>query len=134
MRKLIAILALSASLAFAAPSSVVVQSGDTLGSIAARNGVSVQALLKANNLNATSTLKIGQVLKIPVGSSSQKTGSITVQSGDTLGSIANRYGVSVATLPALRRRSRGSSCRSSRHSSPRAVRRQNIRWRYHRRR
>jgi LysM repeat protein len=101
MRKLIAILALSASLAFAAPSSVVVQSGDTLGSIAARNGVSIQALLKANNLTATSTLKIGQVLNIPGGSSSQKTGSITVQSGDTLGSIANRYGVSVATLRSM---------------------------------
>ncbi len=101
MRKLIATFVLSASLAFAAPSNVVVQSGDTLGSIAARNGVSVQALLKANNLNATSTLKIGQVLKIPGGSSNQKTGSITVQSGDTLGSIANRYGVSVATLKAI---------------------------------
>jgi LysM repeat protein len=101
MRKLIAILALSASLALAAPNSVVVQSGDTIGSIAARNGVSVQALLKANNLSATSTLKIGQVIKIPGGLSSQKTGSITVQSGDTLGSIANRYGVSVATLKSI---------------------------------
>jgi LysM repeat protein len=100
MRKLIAILVLSASLALAAPSSVVVQSGDTLGSIAARNGVSVQALLKANGLSATNTLKIGQVLKIP-GSGNQKTGSITVQSGDTLGSIANRYGISVATLKAI---------------------------------
>jgi LysM repeat protein len=101
MRKLISILVLSASLALAAPSSVVVQSGDTLGSIAARNGVSVQALLKANNLSATSTLKIGQVLKIPGGSSSQKTGNITVQSGDTLGSIANRYGISVSQLKAI---------------------------------
>ncbi len=101
MRKLMAILALSASLSLAAPSSVVVQSGDTLSSIAARNGVSVQALLKANNLSANSTLKIGQVLKIPGGSISQKTGSITVQSGDTLGSIANRYGVSVATLKSI---------------------------------
>jgi LysM repeat protein len=100
MRKLFSILVLSVSLALAAPSSVVVQSGDTLGSIAARNGVSVQALLKANNLNASSTLKIGQVLKIP-GSSSQKTGSITVQSGDTLGSIAKRYGISVNTLKAI---------------------------------
>jgi LysM repeat protein len=101
MRKLIAILALSASLALAAPSSVVVQSGDTIGSIAARNGVSIQALLKANNLSATSTLKIGQVINIPGGSNSQKTGSITVQSGDTLGSIANRYGVSVSTLKSI---------------------------------
>ncbi len=101
MRKLISLLVLSASLALAAPSNVVVQSGDTLGSIAARNGVSVQALLKANNLSATSTLKIGQVLKIPGGSSNQKTGSITVQSGDTLGSIANRYGISVNTLKSI---------------------------------
>ncbi len=101
MRKLMAILALSVSLALAAPGSVVVQSGDTLGGIAARNGVSVQALLKANGLTATSTLKIGQVLKLPGGSSQQKTASITVQSGDTLGSIAKRYGVSVATLRSI---------------------------------
>ncbi len=101
MRKLFSILVLSASLALAAPSSVVVQSGDTLGSIAARNGVSLQALLKTNGLNATSRLKIGQVLKIPNSSSSQKSASITVQSGDTLGSIAKRYGVSVASLKAI---------------------------------
>ena len=100
MRKLVSIFLFSASLALAAPSTTVVQSGDTLGSIAARNGVSVGALLKANGLSATSTLKIGQVLKLPGGSSSQKTAGITVQSGDTLGSIAKRYGVSVATLRA----------------------------------
>ncbi len=42
-----------------------VQSGDTLSSIAARFGVSVQALINANNIADPNSLSIGQVLIIP---------------------------------------------------------------------
>ena len=41
-----------------------VKSGETLGSIASRYGVGVNALKKANNLNSN-LIRIGQVLKIP---------------------------------------------------------------------
>jgi stage VI sporulation protein D len=42
-----------------------VQSGDTLSSIAARFGVSVQALINANGITDPNSLSIGQVLVIP---------------------------------------------------------------------
>lgn len=44
----------------------VVQFGDTLGDIALRYGISVQALMEANNRTDANTLAVGQVLTIPV--------------------------------------------------------------------
>jgi LysM repeat protein len=46
-----------------------VQSGDTLGKIARKHGVSVQSLAAANNLSTQKMLKVGQVLTVPGGSS-----------------------------------------------------------------
>jgi LysM repeat protein len=46
------------------PRTYVVVSGDTLGSIAARFGTSVQALKNANGLSGD-IINIGQVLVIP---------------------------------------------------------------------
>ena len=43
----------------------IVQSGDTLGSIAARFGVTVDAILRANNLSSANYLYLGQSLIIP---------------------------------------------------------------------
>jgi len=43
-----------------------VESGDTLGAIAARFGVSVQAIIEANDLSDPDRLESGQVLMIPV--------------------------------------------------------------------
>lgn len=51
----------------AASSEYEVVRGDTLGRIARRNGVSLQDLMEANNLNARSILRPGQVLQIPGG-------------------------------------------------------------------
>ncbi len=42
-----------------------VQAGDTLGSIAQRYGVSLEALLQANGLNESSVIPVGLVLNIP---------------------------------------------------------------------
>jgi LysM repeat protein len=42
-----------------------VRRGDTLWSIARRNGVSVEALQAANGMRATSRIDPGQTLKIP---------------------------------------------------------------------
>lgn len=42
-----------------------VQSGDTLGNIAQKYGISLEALMQANGLNESSVLMVGTVLKIP---------------------------------------------------------------------
>jgi murein DD-endopeptidase MepM/ murein hydrolase activator NlpD len=98
-----------------------VKSGDTLGSIARRYGTTVGELCRLNGLKTTSMLRIGQSLRCGVSrstnvkpvyaapdqpavslASSADTGSSLVyhriQSGDTLGSIAKRYGTTVSKL------------------------------------
>ncbi|HAS24092.1 N-acetylmuramoyl-L-alanine amidase [Vibrio splendidus] len=82
-----------------------VSRGESLSVIASKYGTSTQTLMKFNNLKSSS-LAIGQVLKIPSsasGSSSSsavktKTITHTVKSGEYLGKIASRYKVSVADI------------------------------------
>ncbi|MDN4612067.1 lytic transglycosylase domain-containing protein [Arthrobacter burdickii] len=98
-----------------AVSTYTVKAGDTLGAIAARNGVSLQSLLTANNLSLTSTIYPGQTLKL-TAVTTQPTppkatqpapapapASYTVKAGDTLGAIASRNGVSLSALLAANR-------------------------------
>ncbi len=75
-----------------------VKAGDTLYSIAKRYGVTVTALVRANNIS-NNLIKIGQVLIIP-GTTSPPTTTVTytVKAGDTLYSIATKYGVTVTAL------------------------------------
>ncbi|MEZ9322893.1 N-acetylmuramoyl-L-alanine amidase [Vibrio sp. 10N.286.51.E5] len=82
-----------------------VSRGEYLSVIASKYGTSTQTLMKFNNLKSSS-LAIGQVLKIPgsastsSSSSAVKTKTIThtVKSGEYLGKIASRYKVSVADI------------------------------------
>lgn len=66
-----------------------VKSGDTLWKIAQLTGVSVQALIQANNLTNPDQLSIGQVLKIPAA------GQGTTDTTGTTGSTAGRQDVAV---------------------------------------
>jgi membrane-bound lytic murein transglycosylase D len=85
-----------------------VERGDTLSTIAARHGVSVNALAAANGLTLRSTIRVGQRLTIPgQGDSSdagQRAGSSNgarqhrVRSGETLWGLSQRYGTSVSKL------------------------------------
>ncbi|WP_344190166.1 LysM peptidoglycan-binding domain-containing protein [Pedococcus aerophilus] len=94
-----------------ARSTYVVRSGDTLGGIAARKGVSLASLLKTNGLSARSVLQIGQKVRIPgagAASASRPSSSgglsttrYTVRSGDTLSGIATRTRTPLATLYSL---------------------------------
>ncbi len=88
-----------------------VQAGDTIGGIAARAGLSTNAVVEANNLVSPYVIWEGQTLTIPNWSkktsranrsfSSEKTldaGVYVVRPGDTVIGIAGRAGVSVRSF------------------------------------
>ena len=92
------------------PAAHTVVRGDTVSGIAGRYGLSTSAVLKLNNLKATSVIYPGQRLKLtgaattaakkaatvaPAGTSSR---TYTVKSGDTLGGIAARHGVKLSQV------------------------------------
>ena len=75
-----------------------VKSGDTLWSIAKKYNITVNELKELNNLTSNS-LKIGQILKIGDQQSEPILGNTyIVKRGDSLYSIANKYGVTVDQL------------------------------------
>jgi LysM repeat protein len=85
----------------------VVQSGDTLGGIAAAHGVSVDAIMQANSLSDPNYIYEGQELTIPgsggnvpVVAAQVNAGSrtYTVVAGDTLYGIAGRFGTTVDAI------------------------------------
>jgi LysM repeat protein len=79
----------------------VVAAGETLGVIANRYKATVAAIAKANNLKNPNLIRIGQKLTIPSGGSGSGGSSTSfhiVKAGETLGSIAAKYGLSVSQL------------------------------------
>jgi N-acetylmuramoyl-L-alanine amidase len=87
-------------------STYVVHPGDTLSAIAMRHGTSVSALAEANHLADPDLIRIGQLLTIPDSklgtpgyiSSAEDGETYTVVHGDTLISIARRYGLDLTAL------------------------------------
>lgn len=71
----------------------VVQTGDTLDSIAREYGVPVSRIVTQNELDPNANLAVGQTLVITFPSE-----TYTVEQGDTLESIAQKYGISVNQL------------------------------------
>lgn len=98
------------SVSAAGPQWVVVNWGDTLYSISVRYGTTVGALVQANHLPNASFVYAGQRLIIPAGGyaapaagqgtapNTSTSSYYTVRAGDTLYSIATRYGTTVAAL------------------------------------
>ena len=95
----------------AAGGTYTVQAGDTLGSIAARYGTTAAALAAANHIADANLIYVGQVLTVggaPAAAAPAAVatpapsggGTYTVRAGDTLGSIAARYGTTAAALAA----------------------------------
>jgi LysM repeat protein len=88
----------------------VVQPGDTLSEIAARQGISVAQLAANNGLDPNGVLLAGSTLQLSgsssgesgtaSGASSSAGGAYLVQPGDTLTAIAARAGTSVGQLAA----------------------------------
>jgi len=82
----------------------VVRSGDALAALAAAYGTSVDAIKKANGLK-TWRIRPGQVLRIPYQAKNEDGPRLppgvrryVVQKGDTLETIAKRYGLTVLEL------------------------------------
>ena len=81
--------------------SYVVRPGDSLSQIAARTGVSVTRLKRANGL-VRDRIFTGQKLRLPAaGGSEPKPTRHTVHRGETLSEIALAYGVELASLRRL---------------------------------
>lgn len=72
-----------------------VKSGDTLYSIANKYGITLKELKAINNLT-NDNLAIGQLLNVPSGLSFAN--SYTVSPGDTLYSIAKKFGVDIESI------------------------------------
>jgi murein DD-endopeptidase MepM/ murein hydrolase activator NlpD len=94
--------------ASAAPTVVTAGRRETLQSIADKHGVSVEALAKLNHIKKPYRIRRGQKIKLPsrpaeerpVQSTANAT-SYRVQSGDTLYSLARRFGTDAKTLAEL---------------------------------
>jgi LysM repeat protein len=83
----------------------IVRPGDTLGTIAARFGTTIQAIAAANGISNPSFIFTGQRLTVPFGTGGPYTpqpgGQVyVVRVADTLGTIAQRYGTSVQAIVA----------------------------------
>ena len=77
-----------------------VKAGDTLSAIAKKYGTTYQELAKYNGISNPNIINVGQVIKIPteVKEEVKKETVYTVKSGDTLSSIAKKYGTTYQEL------------------------------------
>jgi LysM repeat protein len=96
-------------LVLAGGAAYTVTAGDTLSGIAARHGTSVAAIAEANGIENPNLIYVGQQLVLPGDTPAEAAapGPVTtgnpaetyvVQPGDTLATIARRFGVTVADL------------------------------------
>jgi LysM repeat protein len=110
----------TAAIAAPEPTSYTVVKGDSLWSIAKKNGLTVKDLTAANKLRSDATLQLGQKLIIPAkavptsaapaatasaaptaaapASSSTSSFTHTVKAGETLGGIAKKYQTKVGEI------------------------------------
>jgi LysM repeat protein len=99
------------SVASTAPSTYKVEGGDTVSSIAGRFGLSTASVLALNGLGWKSVIYPGQTIKLTNGTaaapvvapaaapaSSGSAASYTITTGDTVSSIASRFGVSIQDI------------------------------------
>jgi membrane-bound lytic murein transglycosylase D len=86
-----------------------VKSGETMTMIAKKYGISVSHLMKLNNLRST-TLQVGQTLRVEGTPSSSSTSTATsssggkyhtIQTGDTFYKVAQKYGTTVDAIQRL---------------------------------
>lgn len=94
-------------------STYIVKRGDTLSALAARHHTTVAALAAKNRLRVGTPITVGQRLAVPrlrpapalrrSVSAGRTDGRYAVRPGDTLGGIAQRYGIGTRRLAAANR-------------------------------
>ncbi|MCS5698458.1 LysM peptidoglycan-binding domain-containing protein [Cyanobium sp. FGCU-52] len=102
MRRTLVTLALAVVLPWPAlAAQVTVRPGETLSEIADRHGISVTRLMQINGLKNADHVEAGMRLTVPGsggGGGAAGSGTVKVRSGETLSEIAERNGISLATL------------------------------------
>ncbi len=78
------------------PVDYAVQAGDSVSQIAARYAVSIDDVIRWNRLSDPGAIRVGQVLTLHLDDSGWRV--YTVRSGDSLGRIAQKNGVTVSEL------------------------------------
>lgn len=91
-------------------SAYTVAAGDTLGVIAARFGVTVDALASANSIDDPNRIRVGQILLIPNADGTVSapalaavttTAVVRAEAGDTISTLADRYRQDAALIAEL---------------------------------
>ncbi|MDA8219908.1 MAG: LysM peptidoglycan-binding domain-containing M23 family metallopeptidase [Dehalococcoidales bacterium] len=105
---MVAVMLAMSGAGIAAAEVYVVRPGDTLYGIGNQYGVEPEVIASTNGLVNPDRLQVGQQLSIPgtsgtasAASAAAASGTYTVAPGDTLGGIADRFGVSLADLAAV---------------------------------
>ena len=75
-----------------------VQAGDTLHAIAEKYGISTEALISANDLANPDLIFPGDHVTIPGAGSGGSDITITVEAGDTINKLAEKYGVDPSAI------------------------------------
>ncbi len=77
-----------------------VRYGEVLSGIAVSHNVSLSALISANDISNSSQIRVGQVLSVPGAGTTGGSAPLNhvVQRGESLASIAAKYGVSVSSV------------------------------------
>lgn len=81
--------------------SIVVQAGDTLGGIALQTGIPVETLVRINAIDDPDHITVGQQLRLEPTTTTPPAATNTthrVASGETLSTIAVRYGTTVTEI------------------------------------
>ncbi len=79
----------------------IVAFGDNLTDIAARFNTTAATLAQLNGITSVNTLRAGQTLLVPQQPTQTATRSYTVQYGDSLYTIALKYGVTIQQIAQL---------------------------------
>lgn len=91
------------------PLTHIVRRGETLSGIASRYGVTQASIREANDLSSSGAIRAGQRLSIGAGAPAARVRIHVVRAGETVGEIAERYGVGQSVV--IRENNLGRSAR-----------------------